>query len=372
MRLASSRNLSLQHAQRRLYRASRQSSLSKSTLDQSREQIHRSEKLWSIFESAHIGVFDWDMHTTLVYFSPEWKRQIGYEPEEIRDDFSEWESRLHPDDQAAAIAQVYKSSQSGVNYQSEFRLRHKDGSYRWIMARGFVQSNGAGEPVRLLGCHIDITEQKQKAIDTSQSEMRFRGLAENSQDYIVLYDREFRHVYLNPATLHFMKKTEADVVGKTPKELGSYGETGKQWDADFRHVFATGQPIQRISEWQVTQGTAYLDWYLSPIFDEHGQVEQVLAIARDITSLKQTEKALRDSENRLRFALEGANDGLWDMDLRTNEFYISPRGCEILGYRPEEMAEVAKIWYQIVHTDDLPEMRRRLNEHIQGHSPALR
>src|SRR5512133_1263092 len=141
--------------------------------------------------------------------------------------------------------------------------------------------------------NIDITEHKQKAIDISQGEMRFRALAESSQDYIVLYDHECRHVFVNHATLQFMDKAETDVIGKTPSELGLDAEMRESWEADIRSVFVTGKPIQRISEWQVSSGIVYLDWRLSPILNENGRVELTLAIARNITAIKQTEKMQR-------------------------------------------------------------------------------
>ncbi|HEY3399388.1 MAG TPA: PAS domain S-box protein [Geothrix sp.] len=81
---------------------------------------------------------------------------------------------------------------------------------------------------------------------------------------------------------------------------------------------------------------------------------------------KQSEEALRLSEERLRFALEGAHDGLWDVALPANEVYLSPRGCEILGYRPDELPQVARVWSDLVHPDDLALTNERLAEYLEG------
>ncbi|HOV13958.1 MAG TPA: response regulator, partial [Spirochaetota bacterium] len=70
--------------------------------------------------------------------------------------------------------------------------------------------------------------------------------------------------------------------------------------------------------------------------------------------LFETNEKLLKNEQRLTFALSGANDGLWDVIMNTNEVYLSKRGCEILGYTEEELPQIAKVWSELVHPDDLP------------------
>ena len=84
---------------------------------------------------------------------------------------------------------------------------------------------------------------------------------------------------------------------------------------------------------------------------------------------KVIEDALRENESRLRFALEGSNDGLWDVQMQTGHVYLSPRGCEILGYGTAGLPDTIWKWNQLVHPDDLPVTNKRLEEHIAGHSP---
>ena len=81
------------------------------------------------------------------------------------------------------------------------------------------------------------------------------------------------------------------------------------------------------------------------------------------------EARLRASEQRLAFALEGANDGLWDWDIRTGETYFSPRWETMLGYRPGEVPRHGNAWEHLVHPDDLPRVRRALAEHFAGRTP---
>ncbi len=98
---------------------------------------------------------------------------------------------------------------------------------------------------------------------------------------------------------------------------------------------------------------------------------RLVAFFHDITERKKAEEALRESENNLRFALEGSNDGLWDVQVQTGKVYLSHRGCEILGYGAAGLPEVIKKWNQLVHPDDLPATNEKLRLHIEGLSPIF-
>jgi PAS domain S-box-containing protein len=118
-------------------------------------------KLRQTLQASNTGLWDWNTITNEVEFTPEWKRQLGYEDHEIAGRFEEWEARLHPEDQKRALAYVraYLEKPEG-EYAQEFRLRHKDGSYRWIAARASFALEPDGRRVHLLGSHMDITDRK--------------------------------------------------------------------------------------------------------------------------------------------------------------------------------------------------------------------
>jgi PAS domain S-box-containing protein len=109
--------------------------------------------------AGRVGLWDWDLRSNRVYYSPEWKRQIGYAPGEIADDFMEWQSRIHPDDQERSLAAMQAYLANPVSpFGNEFRFRHRDGSYRHILAHGSLVRDETGHPIRMLGSHVDVTE----------------------------------------------------------------------------------------------------------------------------------------------------------------------------------------------------------------------
>lgn len=131
-------------------------------LEQTAQVLHqREERLALVMRATNDGIFDWDLRTDEVYYSPRWKSMLGYEDEEIPNHFEAWRVRVHPDDLERALhtVQAYLAGESD-QFQLEHRLRHKDGRYCWILARGLALRNGGGEPYRMVGSHTDITERK--------------------------------------------------------------------------------------------------------------------------------------------------------------------------------------------------------------------
>jgi two-component system, cell cycle sensor histidine kinase and response regulator CckA len=118
-------------------------------------------RLETAVRAANVGLWDWDLRANTVFYSPEWKHQLGCHDAEISNQFQEWELRLHPKDQTRTLDALRASLANPARpFETEFRLRHKDGTWRWIYSQGRVVCDAAGEPCRMLGCHLDVTEKK--------------------------------------------------------------------------------------------------------------------------------------------------------------------------------------------------------------------
>jgi PAS domain S-box-containing protein len=110
-----------------------------------------------------VGLWDWDRETGESYYSPRWKEMIGHADDEIPHEFAEWESRVHPDDLDRARAALRSCTDGGAKeYEVEYRLRHKDGSYVWVLDRGLAVCDESGRVTRMAGSHTDISARKQK------------------------------------------------------------------------------------------------------------------------------------------------------------------------------------------------------------------
>ncbi len=119
------------------------------------------ERLRVAIETTGLGLLDYELATGTVEYSPGWKRQLGYEPHEISKRIEEWESRLHPFDRERALDALrgYLAGRRS-EFALEFRLRHKDGSYRWIYMQASGLRGENGMLTRVIACHVDVTERK--------------------------------------------------------------------------------------------------------------------------------------------------------------------------------------------------------------------
>jgi len=104
------------------------------------------DRLRLAVQAADVGLWDWDIRTNQVVYSNEWKRQLGYAEHEVGNGFGEWERLTHPDDLAQTQQRMRESlSAADGTLETEFRMRHKDGSWRWIYTRGEVSRDGEGK-----------------------------------------------------------------------------------------------------------------------------------------------------------------------------------------------------------------------------------
>ncbi len=124
------------------------------------------ERLDLVLQATNEGHWDWDLVTGEVYFSPRWKAMLGYGDDEIPNDVEEWRNRIHPDDRAAVelTLRLYLDGFRDT-YEIEHRLRHRDGSWRWIQTRGTSVRDDAGNVVRLVGAHQDVTARRRAEIE---------------------------------------------------------------------------------------------------------------------------------------------------------------------------------------------------------------
>jgi PAS domain S-box-containing protein len=123
---------------------------------------------------------------------------------------------------------------------------------------------------------------------------------------------------------------------------------------EFRHRHADGHYV-------------WLEVVGRPFFDDHGSVVGVIVNGRDITERKRIEAALRESEERFRLAMQGANDGLWDWNLRTDEVYYSPRWKAMLGYGEEELEPHVDTWKALTDPEELKPALALVHDLMDGH-----
>ena len=127
--------------------------------DNERLLREKTERLELAIDAAEDGVWDWDPRNGTAYFSPRWLTMLGYQPGELPSSYATWVDLLHPDDRDEAISALSRFLQTPEKlFSIEFRMRTRDGGWRWIHARGKkIAVDGQGKVSRIIGTHVDIT-----------------------------------------------------------------------------------------------------------------------------------------------------------------------------------------------------------------------
>ncbi|MFL5354269.1 ATP-binding protein [Archangium sp.] len=123
------------------------------------------QRLELAVKAGNLGLWDWTVGTDRVYYSSVWKAQLGYEDHELPNTFATWKDGMHPEDVEASLRTVQQhleDASRGDRFVNEFRIRTKNGSWRWMAGYGLVVRDERGRGVRVTGCHLDITERRQR------------------------------------------------------------------------------------------------------------------------------------------------------------------------------------------------------------------
>jgi len=140
------------------------------------EDLRQSRERFELAVSgSNDGIFDWDLRDNSLYLSSRWKEQIGYRDDELKSEVASFVSNLHPDDRPRVTAYLDGYLRGEINqYEIEFRMKSKDGAYRWILARGAALRDARGQPIRMAGSHTDITGRKLAESQREQLEEQLR------------------------------------------------------------------------------------------------------------------------------------------------------------------------------------------------------
>ena len=239
-----------------------------------------------------------DARGRVLYGSPSITTVLGWPtagfdaPAELVDSApSPWEI-LHPDDAAAVAALFMEAVAEGrAHARIEFRMRHADGTWRWIEASA---TNRLDDPVvgGVVVNSRDVTTRREAEDELRARQRELSTLLERSPDLIARFDRGLRHVYVNPAVAEATGVPADRMVGRTMREIGAGPELTDIWDLELRRAFETGAG----SEFEYSfDGPSGLRWYhtrMVPELGHQGAIDTVLVLIRDVTDRKEMEDAL--------------------------------------------------------------------------------
>lgn len=291
----------------------------------------------SALGDANVGLWDWWPDEQRVILSDAWKRQLGYTPHELPDNPDEWRRRLHPDDLAAtqaAIARILGAQ--APRFELNFRLRHRDGTWRWIISRGVLMAAESGQPRHYVGVHIDVTALKDAEAHLRTSEERYRLMEAGINDGLWDWNIETNDTYLSP-------RWKA-LLGYEPHELPDRFETvaaalhpddRQQTHQALQAHLVRFVPYQHECRLRTKDGT--YRWFESrgqAIRTAEGHPIRMVGVMTDITTRKAAEASLQASEERLRLVLEAVPTGILMLDEKGRIVLANAQTERMFGYAP--------------------------------------
>jgi len=338
--------------------------------------LRNSEERFHFVTQAVNGlIFDWNLRTGETYRSERLYDIVGFRPEDVSPTANWWYERIHPDDLSRLEPQITALlSSSKQIYESEYRVRHKDGHWIDVWEQACLIRDEQGQVARIVGCTVDISEHKRfeaereqllqdLAIERAQFEAVLQQMpagviiGQASSGRLILGNQQAEQIWQHPFV-------NAEKIDEYTQYQGFHldGRPNHPEDWPLARSLTKGEVVTqeeiRFLRGDGTEGV--MEASSTPIYDQQGQITYGVVIFQDITNRKQIEEALKTSEERLRFAVEGAALGTWEYDLATSRIVWSEQAKVMFGVPLD-----AEVNYEMFITTLHPEDRDRIHTSVE-------
>lgn len=267
-------------------------------------ELAYAESRWNFaLEGARQGVWDHDIRRDKMFYSRMWRRMRGYADDETIDDSQEaWISRLHPDDRTRILSVIQKQDAGEDGFDTiEYRERHRDGHYVWILSRGKpVEWDENGTPLRTVGTDTDITPLKSAEARLAEEKERLRVTLQSIGDGVISTDAEGRIRFMNQVAASITKWSPEEAAGKRITEVFDtvHDENDEVRINPVAECLDTGKVWRPNQDYLLTNrdgGTLHVRESAAPVISESGSVTGAVIVFRDTTESRKLERELAHS-----------------------------------------------------------------------------
>jgi PAS domain S-box-containing protein len=301
-----------------------------------KEQEERINRIW---ETSNDVYWEWNIQTGQVNCNPRCGKLFGHSITEIGQLIDKWKTIIHPDD-CITMLNNFTEHLAGqtTKFEAEFRMQIKSGEWSWFMVRGqVVAKNKEGQPLRMVGIEIDITDRKKAQVALAQSEKKFFKAFHCNPDLMSISTlREGRYVEVNDAFVEITGFERYEVIGRSNQELNIW-VVPEERERVVKLVQEHGSIRNIETKYRLKSGEIRTFNISVEIIDINDEAHLIVT-TRDITQRKQMEEALRLSEDCFRTIFNSVNDAIFIHDLETGIILdVNQRTCELYGYSREEI-----------------------------------
>ena len=333
-----------------------------------------SERLGLALRGANLGTWDWNWQTKENHFNELWAAKLGYERAALAPHFSTWQERVHPDDWPAvnAACNAHRQGHSAY-YEAEYRMRHRDGHWVWVLDRGQVVERASdGSALRMAGTVLDVSDRKMAQAAAQDWRERLSKLIHQVPGAVYQYlqraDGTACFPYASPGI--------ESIYGVTPEEAA------RSANKVFAHIHPTDRPrvvesirasAEQLVTWRcehrVLLPNGSLRWVLGQANPERSPEGDTLwhGYVHDITAEHAAAETLRLNAEYWRLALQAVRDGLWSWDMACGTVEWDDRIGEMLGEENLPATLRYQDWMDRLHPSDHERIQTEWNQQIQQH-----
>ncbi len=343
------------------------------------ETLQRSEQKFRLaMDVTEDGMWDWNIPTGHVSYSPRWAQILGYDVQAIPNNYEFWESGFHPDERTAVLSALYAHLDGlTVPFIQKHRLRTQDGNWKWVLLRSrIIERSQDGWPQRVIGTITDIDSEKLANDRLRDSEEKYRRVSENISiiAYSALPDERSANIFLSGKIV--------ELTGYTVEELLNDPDLwSKMLHADDReHVWEKIEEHRRLKstldiEYRIVTKNGEVRWIrdkANPAFNESGEIMRIDGFMEDISARKRSERDLEIAENQLRAERDRAQQylGIASVAIIVRDVdgimkLVNKQGCQMFGYTEQELIG-QKYADRLVVPDKQDEARARNERWMSG------
>ncbi|MBW1783546.1 MAG: PAS domain S-box protein, partial [Deltaproteobacteria bacterium] len=304
-----------------------------------KEALAKNEERYRLItENSTDTIWVMRLDGTFTYHSPSVEKLRGYTPEEanqvsIRDTMTPESiillQRIFEEENSKPMAQRW------LDRIIELEMYRKDGTTIWAEVAVRAIRDSQGKVIALQGSTRDITDRKHAEAGLIENENKLRLITENARDSIFIKDRNRRYTFANQAMQDLLCLREEDILGKTPEEVFGLQAGSVIREVDDRTF--SGETVDETRGLLINNREFIFNTFQKPLAIEDGVVTSIMGMVRDITESKRAEKALRESEEKLRDIFNSITDLIYTQDLEGHFLSYNPAIAKLFGYKREEL-----------------------------------
>lgn len=257
------------------------------------------------------GLYDWNLITNEIYYSPGWKMMLGYEDSELPNDFSIWENLTKPEDTQKSWEMQQKLINKEIDrFELEFKMKHKDGYWIDVLSRAEAVYDKSDKAIRIVGTHVDITERKSAENELIKLTTLNKMILDTAGEGIYGLDLDGNTTFVNPSAIKMIGWEYEEILGKNQHDILHHTKPdGTAYDSSECPIYAAykdGEVHHVIDEefWRKDGRSFPVEYISAPLRNEQGELVGAVVTFNDITERKLAEEENNRNQNLQRILLD--------------------------------------------------------------------